>query len=126
VAEFRPHVPKLKEAGVQVAVIGSGAPNFLRGFKENVPIDAPVFSDEKLASYNALEMHRGIKTFLDPRIALKAGAIFKYRQKKTMGEPTQQGGVIVVRPDGTMPFKFLSRFPGDHAKPEDVVAAALD
>ena len=115
----------LKDAGIGVAVIGSGAPNFARGFKERLEFDAPIFSDEKLASYSALEMHRGAKTMLHPGLILKAAAVFKYRQRKTMGDNTQQGGVIVVRPDGEMVFKFLSRFPGDHAKNEDVVAAAL-
>ena len=124
-AEFRPHAEKLKEAGINVFVIGSGAPNFARGFKERLEVDIPIFSDEKRVTYQALEMHRGVGTLLDPRMALKAAAIFKYRQRKTMGDATQQGGVIVVRPDGTMPFKFLSRFPGDHAKADDIVAAAL-
>ena len=124
-AEFRPRIAELEAAGVGVAVIGSGAPNFARGFKEGLKLDAPVYSDEKLASYRALEMHRGIGTVLHPGVILKAAAIFKYRQRKTMGDATQQGGVIVVRPDGSMPFKFLSRYPGDHAKPDTVVAAAL-
>jgi hypothetical protein len=126
VAEFRPHVQKLRDAGFNLAVVGSGAPNFARGFRERMEIDVPIFSDEKLASYSALQMHRGAKTFLHAgMIAKGAGALFKYGQRRTMGDATQQGGAIVVRPDGTMPFKFLSRFPGDHAKPETVVAEAL-
>jgi peroxiredoxin len=125
VAEFRPHVEALRQKGVGVFIVGSGAPNFARGFKENMGVDFPIFSDEKRASYQALEMHRGWHTFLNPGMILKAGAVFKYRQRRTMGDNTQQGGVIVVMPDGTMPFKFLSRFPGDHARPEEVVQAAL-
>ena len=42
-----------------------------------------------------------------------------------MGDNTQQGGTIVVRPGGAMPYKFLSRYAGDHARARDVVAAAL-
>jgi hypothetical protein len=125
VAEFRPRIDELRKAGVDVAVIGSGAPNFARGFKEQIGLDAPIFSDQKLAAYQAASMHRGILSVLNPAILLKIKAVLKYRQRKIMGDATQQGGVLVVRPDGTMPYSYLSRYPGDHAPPDQVVAAAL-
>jgi hypothetical protein len=70
-------------------------------------------------------MHYGLATVFHPGVILKAATVFKYRQRRTMGDGKQQGGTIVVFPDGTMRYKFLSRFPGDHAKAEDIVAAAL-
>jgi peroxiredoxin len=126
VAEFRPHAKALREKGIDTFVIGSGAPNFAKGFSERMGGEIRIFSDESRATYQALEMHRGAGTFLHPgMIAHGMTAIFKYRQRRTMGDATQQGGVIVVRPDGNMVYKFLSRYPGDHANPEDVVKAAL-
>jgi peroxiredoxin len=126
VEEFKPQIQKLRDAGVSFAVIGTGAPNFVQGFKDRMELDVPVYSDEKKASYQALRMKRGLFTLLDPRVVFKNFlAPFKYRQRKTMGDPLQQGGVAVVRPDGTMPFKHISQFAGDHPKPEAVVAAAL-
>ena len=116
---------ELDEAGVQVAVIGSGAPNFARGFKERMEIDVPIFSDEKLAAYQAASFKRGAATLLHPGVVAKGiTTIFKHRQRRTMGDNTQQGGVVIARPDGTMPYRFISRYAGDHAKPADVVAAA--
>jgi peroxiredoxin len=127
VAEFRPHARKLRENGIETYVIGSGAPNFAQGFADRMGGEIRIFSDQKLATYQALEMHRGACTLLHPGVVLRgATAIFKYRQRRTMGDQTQQGGTIVVRPDGTMAFKFLSRFAGDHAKADAVVAAALE
>ncbi len=126
VAEFRPHARELREKGIDTFVIGSGAPNFARGFADRMGGDIPIYSDPKLATYQALEMHRGACTLLDPRVLLRgATAIFRYRQRRTMGDQTQQGGTIVVRPDGNMPYKFLSRYAGEHAPAKDVVAAAL-
>ena len=126
VAEFRPHAKKLRESGIDTFVIGSGAPNFARGFSERMGGEIPIFSDEKRAGYQALGLRRGIGTVLDPRAALPAvGALFRHGQRRTMGDQNQQGGVIIVRPDGSMPYKFVSRFSGDHPKPEVVVAAAL-
>jgi peroxiredoxin len=124
VAEFRPHARKLREQGIQTYVVGSGAPNFARGFAERMGGDIPIFSDEKRVTYQALEMHRGACTLLHPGVMARGvTAIFRYRQRKTMGDNTQQGGTIVVRPDGTMPYKFLSRYAGDHARAKDILAA---
>jgi AhpC/TSA antioxidant enzyme len=126
VAEFRPHAKTLRGSGIGTFVIGSGAPNFARGFSERMGGEIPIFSDEKRVTYQALELRRGVSTVLDPRAALPAvGALFRYGQRRTMGDANQQGGVIIVRPDGTMPYKFVSRYSGDHPKPEAVVAAAL-
>src|SRR5579859_1816814 len=119
VAEFRPHARKLREQGIDTFVVGSGAPNFARGFAERMGGDIPIFSDEKRVTYEALQMRRGACTVIDPRTILRgATAIFRFRQRRTMGDQTQQGGTIVVRPDGTMPYKFLSRYAGDHARPK--------
>ena len=124
VAEFRPHARKLREQGIHTYVVGSGTPNFARGFAERMGGDIPIFSDEKRVTYQALEMRRGACTFMHPGVLVRgATAIFRFRQRRTMGDNTQQGGTIVVRPDGTMPYKFLSRYAGDHARAKDILAA---
>ncbi len=125
VEEFKPEVRKLREANVHFAIIGSGAPNFVHGFKERMEIDVPVYSDEKRVSYEALKMRRGLKTMVDPRQIKNILWPFKYRQRKIMGDPLQQGGVLVIRPDGTITYKYISEYNGDHPAPHEVVAAAL-
>jgi hypothetical protein len=126
VAGFRPHARELREKGIDTYVIGNGAPNFAKGFAERMGGDIPIFSDEKRVTYQSLEMHRGACTFMHPGVIVRgATAIFRYRQRRTMGDNTQQGGTIVVRPDGTMSYKFLSLYAGHQARPKDIVAAAL-
>ncbi len=126
VAEFRPHVATLREAGIELAVIGSGAPHFARGFKANLGFDAPIFCDETLAAYRAASMNRGLQHMLHPGQIPKWKEAARFFQFKLMGDMTQQGGVLIVRPDGAVPFSFHDRFPGDHADPGTVVAAALE
>lgn len=104
--------------GVNLAVIGNGAPNFLRGFLEEleVPPSLPVFTDEKRVSYKAAGWRRNTppsqlwKTFAKGIVAN-----FKHRQKSVQGDVFQLGGVAIVRPDGSMPWHFGSAYAGDHA-----------
>src|SRR5947209_13893739 len=92
VAEFRPHYSELRERGVNVAVIGSGSPHFAHAFVEDQHIEMPVYSDEARKSFEAAGLKRGVGAMLDPRMIVKgATAIFKHRQRKTMGDALQQG-----------------------------------
>lgn len=124
-AELRPHVSEI-EKHADVVVIGSGAPHFARAFKEDLQIDVPVYSDEKLESYRLAGLRRGVATLLHPA-ALAKGVVsfFKYPQRRTMGDPTQQGGAMIVKPSGTIAYRFVSRYGGDHPKPETLVDEAL-
>jgi hypothetical protein len=125
VAEFRPHLATLRQAQVDLAIIGSGAPHFARGFKETMTLDVPIFTDETLAVYRAASMKRGLRHMLHPGQIPKWKDAARYFQLQLEGDMTQQGGVVIVRPDGEVTFTFHNRFPGDHADPETVVAAAL-
>ena len=125
-AEFRPHLTSLRKAGVQLAVIGSGAPQFARGFKEQMQIDVPIFSDQNLAAYQATRMKRGLRYILHPGQLSKWKEAWRYFRLKLEGDATQQGGVVIVLPDGSMLYRFHNRFPGDHASPQTVVSAALE
>jgi hypothetical protein len=44
-----------------------------------------------------------------------------YRQTGVKGSAMQVGGVFVITPDGEMPYKYLSRYAGDHPDPEGAV-----
>lgn len=57
-------------------------------------------------------------TMLATLKAMKSG----FRQTKTMGDAFQQGGVFVITPGGEMPYRYISKFAGDHPPPEKPVA----
>jgi AhpC/TSA antioxidant enzyme len=127
VAELRPRISEIRAAGGRVVIVGSGAPMFLQAFREDMQLeeDVAVWSDEALASYKLAGLKRGVGTLLSPRAALNYARALKrgFRQKKTMGDATQQGGTLVVRPDGTIAYHFVSEVTGHHPNLDDVVAA---
>lgn len=110
-----------------MAVIGSGAPNFARGFQERMSVpELRIYSDEKLASYAAAGMDRSIAALLNPMALIKGiRNNKKYPQKKVMGDARQMGGVVIVNPDGTIAWKYVSRYAGDHPPNATIVAEAL-
>jgi hypothetical protein len=116
---------KLKSAGVDLVVIGNGAPNFIEGFREQTKYDGPLYTDPSLATYKAAELKRGVGRTFDPRALGKTVSAFMkgHRQGRTQGDAFQQGGVLVVAPDGTIKFHHASERPGDHATVEQIIAA---
>lgn len=116
---------KLTAAGVDLVVIGNGAPNFIAGFREHTGYDGALYTDPSLAVYRAAQLKRGITKTLDPRALGKTIAAFKsgYRQGRTQGDPWQQGGVLLVATDGRVLWHHASDRPGDNATAAQIVAA---
>jgi hypothetical protein len=124
VAEFRPHLDELTQRGIDLAVIGSGAPQFAFGFREQMRLPIPVYSDQALATYRAAAMNRSLWRMFHPGQLLGWRALRHFRLA-LLGDATQQGGVVIVGPGGRVVYEFHNRFPGDHPKPAVVVKAAL-
>jgi len=53
-----------------------------------------------------------------PRASIKG-----FRQGRTAGDLWQQGGALVVRPDGKVTYRYVSLGPGDHPPPAALVEA---
>lgn len=94
-------------------------------FRETDSVVATLFTDPGRRSYDALGATRGVAAALDPRTVF--GAIRSFGsgnvQTTTAGDARQQGGELVMRPDGTVAFLHLARFAGDHADVDAVIAA---
>jgi hypothetical protein len=125
VVQLHRSIADIHAAGAELVVIGSGAPMFIEGFRETTGYKGPLYTDPSLAAYEAAELERGFfKTFsLGGAIASIGAARRGFRQGRTQGDATQQGGVVVVAPDGSVIYRHASRYPGDNAKPEDIVRA---
>lgn len=115
-AELRPHVDELRAIGVEPYVIGSGSPAQARQFQDKLDARAlPIFSDEPLASYRAAGWKRAVSATLSPRSAIKyVKAFVRHKQGRTMGDPWQIGGAMIVRPDGEVTWRFASEYGGHH------------
>lgn len=108
-------------------VIGSGAPNFARGFQEKMDVPSlPILSDEKRASFAAAGMRARQSMWNLPKtIARGILTNFKHPQKKILGDPFQLGGVLIVRPDGEVTYAFHSEWAGQHPPVPTLLAEAL-
>ena len=145
-AQLRHEINTIHAHGAELVVIGNGDRQFAEAFREDLQLDTPLYVDTTCASYAALGMKRGIAATLGswrtwakmPR-ALWNGV----RQKRVrvivrwwrwsvpalipaeQGDAWQLGGVLVVLPDGRVPYRYLSAIAGDHP-PVSAVLAALE
>ncbi len=115
----------IESTGARLVVIGNGAPMFIAGFREMTGYDGPLYTDPSLEVYRAAELKRGISTFLS---ATAVGRTVRslgrgFRQGRTRGDALQQGGVLVVAPDGRVLFQHISESPGDNASAARIAGA---
>ena len=117
-------IDAIHAAGAELYVIGNGAPMFIEGFRETTGFAGAVYTDPSLAAYRAAELERGLGTMLSVGAALRtARALGRgFRQGRTQGDQTQQGGVLVVARDGRVLYHHVSHGPGDNAPPDAIVA----
>jgi predicted methyltransferase len=84
-------------------------------FVEQFAVRFPVFTDPDRSSYRLAGLKRslglGLRTLKHARRAIAAGN----SQGKTAGDPWQQGGVLIVDPDGTVVWRHVNGEAGDHA-----------
>jgi len=116
---------RISAAGAELVVVGSGTPNFIAGFRETTHFTGRILSDPTLSAYRAAGMKRGLMRVLNPLVAvygLRAMAR-GHMQGRTQGDPTQQGGVLVIIPGGGIIFEHHSSVAGDNAPADEVVAA---
>lgn len=118
-------IKDIHDAGAELYVIGNGAPLFIDGFRETTHFDGEVFTDPSLAAYKAAQLERGFfKTVNFGGAIASIGAMRRgFRQGKTEGDATQQGGVVVVAPGGKVLYHHISKHPGDNAPAEQIVRA---
>jgi hypothetical protein len=119
-------LPEIRHAGGDLAIVGTGHPSSAKSFQQELELgDVCVFIDETRRAYDRVGFRRGIWTLLRPRAVgnyLRAFAS-GHRWKPKEGDALQQGGVIIVRPDGSIPFRYVSRASGDEPAVDALIAA---
>ncbi|MFN0245802.1 MAG: peroxiredoxin-like family protein [Kofleriaceae bacterium] len=118
-------IDSLHAAGAELYVIGNGAPTFIAGFRETTGYAGPLYTDPSLEVYRAAELRSGLRTVLTVGTLLRTvGALRRgFRQGSTQGSALQQGGVLVIAPDGAVVWHHISEGPGDNATVAEIVAA---
>jgi len=116
---------EIVDRNLQLIFVGSGTYHQAKYFQDDYKISAPVFSDANLVLYQALGAKKSIISSMSPQVIV-AGirAFFKgYVQTKIQGDYLQQGGAALVMQNGDIPFIKLSKFAGDHIRPEELLLA---
>lgn len=122
---MRDRLDEIRARGAELVVIGNGTRRFAAAFREDENLDCPVLVDPELIAYRAAGLRRGRVELLSPRLPLNAvRALWNgHRQQEIQGDPWQLGGVLVLRPGGTLTYRHTSREAGDRAPLDDIVAA---
>ena len=122
---MRDVVDAIRFLGAELVVIGNGRPDHAEAFKEEQKISFPLFVYPTMEAYRAAGLKRGITNAVNLRTARHAVRAFRkgFRQTGTQGDPWQLGGSFVIDPKGAVLFTQISREPGDHPDPQDILAA---
>lgn len=108
-------------------VIGQGTPANAAWFRDNFDLDLDLLVDTDRRAYKAAGAK--VATFselLGPKMVsrgLKRGRDSGVRQGKTVGHPAQLGGLMLVTPDGKVPWVHLSDDASDYPPNAEVVEA---
>ena len=113
---------EFRKLGVRPVVVGHSSLRYAKAFVEETGIELPVYVDEKRVVYQALEFKRPLLGFLNPKVFQRAAEARKegFSQPGVFGDAFQLGGVVLLMPDGSMPYRYASQFAGDHPKLEDL------
>jgi peroxiredoxin len=121
---------KFEDAGVRLVLIGQGTPRLAADFRRRFKIALPVITDDSRVSYKNAGMKKATAgELIGPSVVAK-GIVRAARsglvQGKTQGHPAQLGGVLVVKPDGSIPYQHLAKDASDTPPNKEVLAAARE
>jgi hypothetical protein len=125
VVQLHREIKAIHRSGAELVVIGSGAPTFVAGFRETTKYDGPLYCDTERVAFRAAELRRSRLLNFTPMAAARAVRALSrgFRQGRMQGDDGQQGGVVVVRPDGAIAYYHQSSGAGDNAEPQEIIAA---
>lgn len=124
-AELRDAWDRIRAAGADVALVGSGTPDQAEMFRADYGLPFPVYVDPSLRAFRVAGLERGVSRTLGPASVAAGLRAFRagYRQGRTEGDPWQLGGAVVVGPGHKVFYAYRSAAAGDHPDPEDLIAA---
>jgi len=125
---LRPHAEEFANAGGKLAVIGNGWPAMAKSWAEHVgfPPSVEVLTDPGRTAYDLAGLKRSVMlTLFNPLSVARfvRASVKGFRQGRTAGDLWQQGGALVVRPEGKVTYRYVSLGPGDHPRPAALVEA---
>ncbi len=122
---MRDILPAIHEAGAELVIVGNGAPEFARAFRDELSLDVPLYTDPSRRTYQLAGFKRGVLATFSPKgMAHAARAMRKgFRQTARRGDALQQGGLLVVDRSGRILFAHRDNEAGDLVSNDEVLAA---
>ncbi len=104
-----------KLAPARLVFIGNGPAWAINGFKSDLKVTAPVYTDPGLKVFQLLGFKRSLWATFNPSAAWRALLMFVrgHRQGKIQGDVLQQGGVVIVDGAGEVAYSYASAGTGD-------------
>ena len=118
---------EFEKAGVRLIVVGQGRPEQAAHFRDTQDLALEMLVDTQREAYRAAGTK--VATFnelLGARVVakgLRRSLASGVHQGRTVGHPAQLGGVLLVMPDGSIPYAHLSDDASDNPPNEEVLAA---
>ena len=111
--------------GARLVFVGNGNKAMAAAFRDQFGITSPIYVDTKRASYRALDFGKSPLSLVSAGAAKAAVRALGegFRQGLTQGDAWQLGGVVIVKKDGTVTYRYASQHPGDHPPVSDVLKA---
>ena len=126
-AQLRPRISEIRARGAELYAIGNGTAAHVAWFVEDMaPIDYPVWTDPTLVVYRAAGLKHGLLRTIGPKPTTNyaRGLLRGFANKGgLMGDGQQQGGAMIVRADGTVPFVHVAEVLGEHVDASAMIAA---
>lgn len=105
-----------------------GTPEHARHFRETQGVDLDLLVDPERKAYAAAGTKKAtVGELIGPRVVLagmRRTLATRVHQGRTIGHPAQLGGVMIVKPDGSVPWVHLADDAGDNPPNAEVLAAA--
>jgi peroxiredoxin len=118
---------RFEAAGGQLVLIGQLTPRHAAHFRRREKIDVTVLADNDRASYRAVGARiGGVGQLVGPSVLAKGLATTLRTgkmQTRTIGDPAQLGGSMVIRQDGTVALSRMAEDASDNVSPDELLAA---
>lgn len=119
---------RFEAAGVGLAVVGQGTPAHARHFAETQQVDLPLYVDADRDSYRAAGAKIAtLGELVGPKAVargLRSTVTERVHQGRIVGHVAQLGGVLIVMPDGSVPYAHLAEDSSDNPPNDEVLATA--
>jgi hypothetical protein len=123
-AQLRSEKARIEALGARLAFVGQGSTKYAIGFQQAYAPDCEIYTDPSRYTYEAIGARDSvISTVAGVAVnglrAMREG----YFQTSILGNPFQQGGVLIALPGDHAAYVYLSRIAGDHPPVDEVMNA---